>query len=199
MVKKVTALYLSCCAGLLVVVAQSAGPAASSKALEGIILDVPATQYAIGLDWDYAYVRVFSDGHAEAQTFTLKSPFEKPQLTTVTTTLSRERFAAVEHLLDDSEVMDLDSRYPQRISKVVLDFFTVWHIRLRHRGSEQQLEVVEFAPVAAKQRGQPYPNALVKLGCVIAMTRAETIGEEFRQPECHLTESSANTESRPKK
>jgi hypothetical protein len=187
MPKALSSLLLFCCVGLLIAAKQTTGSAAASKAPARIILDVVATQYEFGPDWNYQYVRVFSDGRAEAQTFQRESVLEKPRLTTVQATLSHERLAAVEHLIDDAEVMHLDSRYPQRVGDI-LDVFTVWHIKLQHSRTEQRLDVVEFAPDEAKRRNHPYPTALLKLGCTVAIVRAATISKPVRPSECQSAE-----------
>jgi hypothetical protein len=141
-----------------------------------VILEVTATDFQIGPEQDYLYLRVFSDHRAEAQTLERKTMFDKGVLLDSKTRLTQEEFTEIQHLADEPEILKLDSLYRQRIGEV-LDVFTSWRIKIRHPERVQELVVVAFAPEEARRRHHPYPEPLVKLGCTIERVRSETIGE----------------------
>jgi hypothetical protein len=141
-----------------------------------VILEVTATDFQIGPQQDYLYLRVFSDHRAEAQTLERKTMFDKAVLLDSKTRLTQDEFTEIQHLTDEPEILKLDSLYRQRIGDV-LDVFTSWKIKIPHAEHMQELVVVAFAPEEARRRHRPYPEPLVKLGCTIERVRSETVGE----------------------
>lgn len=152
----------------------SALPRSASNAK--VILDVTATDFQIGPQTDYLYLRVFSDRSAEAQTLTRRTVIDKAVVADLKTRLTQNAFTEILHLTEDPEILKLDALYRQRIG-IVLDVFTSWKIKIRRTDSEQKVEVIAFAPEEARLRHRPYPEPLVKLGCTIEKIRSETIGE----------------------
>jgi hypothetical protein len=140
------------------------------------ILEVTATDFQIGPQQDYLYLRVFLDHRAEAQTLNRKTMLDKAVVADVKTMLTQDEFTKIQNLIETPEILKLDALYRQRIADV-LDVFTSWKIKIRHTEHVQELVVIAFAPEQAKLKHRPYPKPLVKLGCTIEKFRSETVGE----------------------
>jgi hypothetical protein len=137
---------------------------------------VSATDFQIGPQQDYLYLRVFADHSAEAQTIKRKTVTDKAVLTTRNRKLTEDEFTEIQHLTEEPEMLKLDALYKQRIG-LVLDVFTSLRIKIRRADHQQELEVIAFAPEEARRRQHPYPEPLVKLGCTIDKVRSEIIAE----------------------
>jgi hypothetical protein len=155
----------------------ASSPVPQTASTAGVILEVTATDFQIGPEQDYLYLRVFSDHSAEAQTLKRKTMLDKAVLVDSKTKLTQDEFTKIQHLIDEPEILKLDALYRQRIGDV-LDVFTSWRIKIQHPEHLQELVVIAFAPQGARRRHRPYPQPLVKLGCTIEKVRSETIGEK---------------------
>lgn len=154
----------------------ASSPSQQNASTTGAILDVTATDFQIGQQQDYLYLRVFPDHRAEAQTLKRKTMFDKAVVADVKTTLTEVQFTEIQNLIETPEILKLDALYRQRIADV-LDVFTSWKITIQRTEHVQELVVIAFAPEQAKLKHRPYPKPLVKLGCTIEKFRSETVGE----------------------
>jgi hypothetical protein len=73
------------------------------------ILEVTATDFQIGPQQDYLYLRVFPDHRAEAQTLNRKTMFDKAVLADVKTTLTQDEFTEIQNLIEAPEILKLDA------------------------------------------------------------------------------------------
>jgi hypothetical protein len=181
-------LHASLAAGLLMSLAEwvprfeanarvtTSSPGLQTASTASVILEVTATDFQIGPEQGYLYLRVSSDHSAEAQILKRKTLFDKAVLVDSKRRLTQDEFTEIQHLTDEPEILKLDALYGQRIGDV-LDVFTSWRIKIRHPERLQELVVIAFAPEEARRRQRPYPGPLVKLGCTIEKVRNETIGE----------------------
>jgi hypothetical protein len=140
------------------------------------LVDVIATEYHIGPEQDYLYLRVDPDHIVEAQIVNRKHLFDRAVIANVKKRLTPEQYGAVQSAINDPGVFKLDPLYRQRLGGV-LDDFTSWKIQLRTAGKPKEIQLVAFTPDEARKRNRPYPEALLKLGCTIEQIRSEVTGE----------------------
>lgn len=162
--------------------AQSPAPSQQSVSapVAKVILEVIATHFDIGRSEQYLYLRVFSDLSAEAQTCSSTNT-NKRDGTVVRKNLGQGEFDKIRTLLDRPDVRDLKTKYPSRLD--VIDAGTSWDIKLLHQEHQQEIQVVAFAPHMARAQRRSYPQALVKLGCVIEKLRINVSAEKLVQTE----------------
>jgi hypothetical protein len=86
-----------------------------------VILEVTATDFQIGPQTDYLYLRVFSDHSVEAQTLTRKTVIDKAVVADFKTRMTQDEFTEVLHLTEAPEILKLDALYRQRIGSVRRD------------------------------------------------------------------------------
>lgn len=161
------------------VAAQSSATTRSAK--RTVILEVAAEDFDIAWRQGYLYLKVLSDGTAECQVVKRKSGdhrFEKADVLPVKGSLSAAEFQQLQTLLTKNDILHLDTSYKQRTA-LTLDAGTTWRIQIPRSTLTQKIHVVAFAPDSARALRQPYPNALVALGCTIEKIRGEVTGENI--------------------
>jgi hypothetical protein len=138
-----------------------------------VILEVINKHFTMGRKISSLYLRVFSDGTAECHTgrYTGNEPetIKKKKLTD-------EELGKLEALINGPELMNVNKRY--ELMYTVVDSWMEWNIRVPRKDGAQKIQVLNFSPGAAREKNQPYPDALVKLGCSIWKFRYEVYGEE---------------------
>ena len=135
-----------------------------------IILEVINRHFTVGKKIPSIYLRVFSNGTAECHT----EKFWDEADVVKTKVLSEEEFERLKAVINDPNLLDVQKRY--ELMHFVVDSWMEWNIKLAHSGMVQRIQVVSFSPDSARERNQPYPDALVKLGCSILRTRNEVYG-----------------------
>lgn len=158
--------------------AQSTAPIQrpESAPVAKVILEVIATDFDIGKSEQYLYLRVSSDLSAEAQTQS-STTSGKRDAPVVRKTLRRGEFEKIQALLDRPDIPDLKTKYPSRLD--FIDAGTSWDIKLLHKEHQQEIRLVAFDPHTARTLKRPYPDAVLKLGCVIEKLRISVSGEKF--------------------
>jgi hypothetical protein len=135
-------------------------------------LEVINRHFTVGKKIRSVYLRVFSDGTAECHT---EKYWEEPDIVK-RKVLASEDFERLEALLEQPELLDAKRRYG--LMAPVVDSWMEWTIKIPHGRHIQTIEVANFNPAAAKERKQPYPNVLVKLGCSIWKIRSDVDADE---------------------
>lgn len=138
-----------------------------------LILAISATHFTPQEERSYNYLRIFSDSTIEWDSLkrdgphTLHSGSKKK--------LPETEFNRVKSILNDPELLDLKNSYETRYA--VIDSWTEWRIDFHCRGQSRSLDVLEFSPGLARAMKQPYPKALLGLGCTALQLRAEVSGD----------------------
>jgi len=148
-------------------------PSASGRTAPGqkIILEVINKHFTVGRKIPSVYLRVFSGGTAECHT---KKFWEEADVTK-TRTLDAEELEKLKAVINEPNLSGVKKRY--ELMLFVMDSWMEWDIKLQHPRGTQRIEVASFSPEAARERKQPYPDALVKLGCSILKTRNYVYGD----------------------
>jgi hypothetical protein len=149
-------------------VAGAVKPGPSSK----VILEVINRHFTVGKKIRSVYLRVFADGSAECHA---EKYWNEPD-TVKKKALSHKDFEQLKALVEQPELSTVKPRY--KLMSPVIDSWMEWTIKVPHGGSVQQIEVVNLDPVAAKERKEPYPEVLVKLGCSIWRIRSDVYADE---------------------
>jgi hypothetical protein len=128
--------------------------------------------FTVGEKIPSIYLRVFSDGSAEchAEKFWDEADTVKKKV------LSHEDFEQLRGLVGQPELLSVKPRY--ELMESVIDSWMEWTINVPYGRNVQRIEVANFSPVAAKERGEPYPDVLEKLGCSISKARSDVYGDQ---------------------
>jgi hypothetical protein len=131
-----------------------------------VILEVINRHFTVGKKIPSIYLRVFSDGSAEchAEKYWDETDTAKKKA------LSQKDFEQLKVLVGQPELLNVKPRY--ELMEPVIDSWMEWTIKVPHGRNVQKIEVANFAPAAAKERKEPYPDVLVKLGCSIWKLRS---------------------------
>lgn len=135
------------------------------------LLEVVRNSWDVQRDETLVYVRVYSDGFAEAHPMR-KVDFRNIQFETKQ--LSGDELAALGSLLSDPAIAQLQPEYSRSWGNKDFGYNYVVAIS---GPLHKQLELVNFQPFLARKEGKPYPKQLEKLGCSVWKIRAEVSGE----------------------
>ena len=162
------------------------GAAESKRADHGqkLILEVINKHFTVGKKIPSVYLRIFSDGTAECHTEKFTG---KEKDLTKTKVLSAEEFEKLKAAINEPELLDVKKRY--ELMHFVVDSWMEWDIKVQHHSSVQRIRVASFSPSSARKRNQPYPNALVELGCSILKIRDDVYGDTQTYSEADCTDS----------
>src|ERR1700690_3847553 len=127
------------------------------------------------------YLRVFSNGTVECHTMSytgVESDLIKKK------TLTGEELDRLKGLVENPELTQVKRRYG--LMYWVVDAWMEWDIKVPHGSHTQEIRVLNFAPLEAEEKKQPYPDALVKLGCSIRKLRNDVYADEpsYRAKDC---------------
>jgi hypothetical protein len=136
-----------------------------------IIIEVINRHFTVGKRIPSVYLRVFSDGTAECHT----EKFWDEADVTKTKVLGAMELEKLRAVINEPHLLDVKPRY--ELMHFVVDSWMEWDIKIQHPGSMQKIRVVSFSPDSARERSQPYPDALVKLGCSILKIRNDVYGD----------------------
>jgi hypothetical protein len=53
-----------------------------------------------------------------------------------------------------------------------------WDIKVPHGWHKEKIKVLNFSPASAREKNEPYPPGLLKLGCLIWKLRNDVLGDE---------------------
>jgi len=137
-----------------------------------IILEVMNRHFTMGQRIPSIYLRVFSDGTAECHT---QKYSRSDKDVTKTKVLSAETLEKLQAVLNDPDLLQVKKRY--ELMRGVVDSWMEWDITVQHPGTEESIQIANFSPSSAREKKQPYPDALVKLGCSILKIRGDVYGD----------------------
>ena len=148
-------------------------PSANSKAERGhkIILEVMNRHFTMGKKIPSLYVRVFSDGTAECHT----EKYNKEKDVAKMKVLSVDEFERLKAAMNEPDLLNVKEKYG--LMHFVVDSWMEWDIAVQHASGVQRIKVASFSPASAREKLQPYPDALVKLGCSILEIRDDVYGD----------------------
>jgi hypothetical protein len=140
-----------------------------------VILEVVRNSWDTERNETLVYLRVYSDGFAEAH------PMRKVDFRDVrfaTKQLSADELGGLKHLLTEPATMQLQSTYSRYWGNK--DFGHRYTVTISAK-SQKQLELVNFDPFLAQKDGKAYPEQLERLGCSIWKLRTEVSGESLEK------------------
>jgi hypothetical protein len=155
------------------------GPPNGSSAQ--VMLEVINRHFIVGKKIPSVYLRVFSDHTVECQ---LQNIYGEGTDIVRKKVLTPKEFEGTKALVDQPELPSVKKRY--ELTHSVFDSWMEWDIRIQHRGYVQDITIADFSPSSERGSTQPYPDALVMLGCSISKLRDEVCGDErnYRRSNC---------------
>jgi hypothetical protein len=163
---------------LLVSGAVSLGvPGAKSSPSAKLILEVMNRHFTVGRKIRSVYLRVYSDGTAECHTvkYTGDATDDGPDIVKQKT-LAPGDLQNLEAVLQNPELLHVKRKYG--LMDWVVDSWMEWDIKVPHGWHVERVKVLNFSPASAREKKQPYPSALLKLGCLIWKVRNDVYGDE---------------------
>jgi hypothetical protein len=141
-----------------------------SSSSRRVILEVVNKHFTVGRQIPSVYLRVYSDGTLECHTekFWDEADVVKHK------TLGPEELRALQAVLDNPELLRADEKYG--LMAPVIDSWMEWDIRA-HDWRSVKIRVLNFSPASARQKNEPYPPAVLRLGCSIWKLRNEVYGD----------------------
>lgn len=171
-----TASVRSCCIGMMVLVSVLLVTRGTARQVSSrsVLLEVIRNSWNVERDETLVYVRVYSDGFAEAHSMK-KVDFRDIQLSTKQ--LPSDELAALNNMLSDPATGQLDPKYSRYWGNK--DFGYKYIVVIS--GGHKQIELGNFQPSLARKEAKPYPKQVEKLGCLIWKLRAEVSGEPLER------------------
>jgi hypothetical protein len=144
------------------------------------ILEVINRHFTVGLEIPSIYLKVFSDRTAEGHTLAYSG---QERDVVKKKTLAPDEFERLTAVLDAPELLMVKSRYES--TRMIIDSWMEWDINIQRPGHAQKIEVVNFSP-SWFGMAQPYPDALLQLGCSVWKMRDHVYGAEpgHDDPKC---------------
>jgi hypothetical protein len=93
--------------------------------------------------------------------------------------LSRVEYADLKSLLTDLATEQLKPQYAAYWGNK--DFGYKYDVTIFGPGREQSIDLENFQPFLAREKGKPYPEQVEKLGCAIWKLRAEVSNEPLEK------------------
>jgi len=140
------------------------------------LLEVILTTYDVSRTETLVYLRVFSDGSAEAH------PMREVDFRTLalkTASLPPSGLATLSEFLSSSTVQHLDTKYDRSWGNI--DFGQTWKITIAQGGSQKSIILENFQPFLARTKKKPYPAELERLGCFVWKLRTKVTGEPLER------------------
>jgi hypothetical protein len=145
--------------------------ASSQDSGRTLLLEVLRTSWDVGRDETLIYLRVYSDGFAEVHSMR-KVDFRSIQF--LSKQLPNDELSSLKKLLSDPAIDQLEPEYSRYWGN--RDFGYKYDVAISNR-SVKHIQLENFQPFLARQKGKPYPKELEKLGCAIWKLRAEVSDE----------------------
>ncbi len=137
-----------------------------------LALEVVLKSYDIHRVETLVYLRVFSDGYAEAH------PTHDVDFRTLTlkhAQIPAGDMAKLREILSPSKTQSLKSKYERNWGNI--DFGDEWDITIGQGESKKSIVLVNFQPFLARRKKQPYPAEIERLGCMIWELRKNVFNE----------------------
>ena len=136
------------------------------------LLEVVATTYDVSRTETLVYLRVFSDGSAEAHP-TRKIDFRNIALRRAQ--LSTPEMTSLGDLLSPARTEKWDEKYERTWGNK--DFGQTWEITIGHDNYKRAITLLNFQPFLARDKKKPYPADIEHLGCTIWELRTKVTNE----------------------
>jgi hypothetical protein len=140
------------------------------------LLEVILTTYDVSRTETLVYLRVFSNGSAEAHPM---REVDFRALALKTASISPSELAILSEFLSSSKVQHLDAKYGRYWGNI--DFGETWQITIAQGGNRKSIVLENFQPFLARTKKKPYPAELERLGCVVWNLRTKVTGEPLEQ------------------
>lgn len=152
----------------------------NSDASPKLILEVINSHFTVGEKIPSIYLRTYSDGTVECHTIKYWNETDSVKKSKLT----KQELQQLKTELNNPELPQIKKTYG--LVYPVIDSWMEWDIRIPRDSGNEEITVRNFSPVGAREKNQPYPDALVKLGCTIWKIRKEVYGDEsyFGNDEC---------------
>jgi hypothetical protein len=150
---------------------------ASQESQRTLLLEVILTTSEIDRTETLVYLRVFSDGSAEAH------PMREVDFRTLAlrkAQISPSELGMLREFLRSSKVQHLDPEY-NRYWGSVEDFGQTWQITIAGSDDKKSIVLHNFQPFYARVKKKPYPAEVEKLGCIIWELRTKVTGEPLER------------------
>ena len=154
---------------LTLIVPRAAQP---EKTVRNVLLEVVLTTYDIHRTETLVYLRVFSDGFAEAHP-THEVDFRN--LTLKQAQVPPSELTKLQEIVSPSKTHDLAATYERNWGNV--DFGDRWEITMGHDNAKKTVTLLNFQPFLAREKKQPYPVELERLGCMVWELRRNVFNE----------------------
>ena len=135
---------------------------ANSQDAGASVLEIILTTYDVSRTETLVYLRVFSDGSAEAHPM---RNVDFRNMALKKTQLSKTDVAVLSEFLRSAGVQRLEPRYERSWGNI--DFGQTWNITIGDGPNEKSILLFNFQPFLARSKKKPYPQELEKLGCII--------------------------------
>jgi hypothetical protein len=146
------------------------------EAQKNLLLEVILTTYDVSRTETLVYLRIFSDGSAEAH------PMRDVDFRTLAlkrAQISPSELANLRDFLSSPKVQHLDPEYRRFWGNI--DFGRTWQITIAQGDSQKSIVLENFEPFFARTRKKPYPAEVEKLGCLIWESRTKVTGEPLEK------------------
>jgi len=143
---------------------------------KNVLLEVILTTYDVSRTETLVYLRIFSDGSAEAH------PMREVDFRTLVlkkAQISPGDLATLSEFLSSSKVQHLEPEYHRYWGNI--DFGQTWQITIAQDDSKKSIILENFQPFLARTKKKPYPAELEKLGCLIWELRTKVTGEPLER------------------
>jgi hypothetical protein len=137
-----------------------------------LLLEAIATTFDIHRTETLVYLRVYSDGSAEAH------PTHEVDFRTLAlkqAQIPASEMAKLSELLSSPKIRALNDEYDRSWGAV--DFSTKLAITVSQEQNRKTITLVNFQPFLARRKKQPYPVEIEKLGCIICELRTNVFKE----------------------
>ena len=148
----------------------------SQDSKNSLLLEVILETYDVSRTETLVYLRVFSDGSAEAH------PMREVDFRTLALKkahISPGELATLSEFLSSSKVQHLDPKYERYWGNK--DFGATWQITIAQSESKKSIVLENFQPFLARTKKKPYPAELEKLGCFTWELRTKVTGEPLER------------------
>jgi hypothetical protein len=144
----------------------------SQESDRSLLLEVILTNYDVSRTETLVYLRVFSDGSAEAHPMRevdfRNLALRKAQITSTDLVKLRK-------LISPSKSQGLESRYERYWGNK--DFGNEWKITIGEGDGKKTLVLANFQPFLARTKKKPYPTEVEQLGCIVWELREKVTRE----------------------
>ncbi len=140
------------------------------------LLEVILTTYDVSRTETLVYLRVFSNGSAEAHPM---REVDFRALALKTASIPPSELATLSQFLGSSNVQHLDAKYERYWGNI--DFGQTWQITIAQGSSQKSMILENFQPFLARTKKKPYPAELERLGCLVWKLRTKVTGEPLER------------------